>query len=189
MVYILDDNRIIRYEEYYAEEGDDKVTIAKFVNSKKMGEIKRKETYINVPNHLFALGPQKTMELYDMDFLPWHKIKRDRIRVGECVSFGGDAILTLIKSGAGFGLEARDGRRYPLKEGQNILGRISGSDICISEETVSRTHARITVTQEEVIIEDLDSHNGTWLAGDPMPDIGRQEATFKKMKLQLESSI
>lgn len=54
-----------------------------------------------------------------------------------------------------------DGRELPLEEGENILGRDPGS-LCIDDGTVSRRHARITVTGGSAVLEDLGSKNGTW---------------------------
>jgi DNA-binding winged helix-turn-helix (wHTH) protein len=51
-------------------------------------------------------------------------------------------------------------RQIPLHEGETIIGReIVGSP------DVSRAHARITVHSGKIRIEDLDSKNGTWVAG------------------------
>jgi pSer/pThr/pTyr-binding forkhead associated (FHA) protein len=53
-----------------------------------------------------------------------------------------------------------DGRRYRLRPGLNTLGR-QGTDILVGESTVSRNHARLTVENGQVLIEDLGSSNGT----------------------------
>lgn len=51
-------------------------------------------------------------------------------------------------------------RQVALHEGENIIGReIAGSP------DVSRAHASITVQGSELGIKDLDSKNGTWIAG------------------------
>jgi DNA-binding winged helix-turn-helix (wHTH) protein len=60
----------------------------------------------------------------------------------------------------------RDGKRVPLATGENILGRESdGSGIHIESPTVSRRHARISVSATSASLEDLDSKNGTYLRG------------------------
>lgn len=46
-----------------------------------------------------------------------------------------------------------------------ILGRSADADIQILDQRVSRQHARLMVTPEEVLLEDLGSHNGTFLHG------------------------
>ena len=52
------------------------------------------------------------------------------------------------------------GRRFRLREGVNTLGR-QGTDILVNEGTVSRNHARITIENGAVTVEDLGSSNGT----------------------------
>jgi DNA-binding winged helix-turn-helix (wHTH) protein len=56
-------------------------------------------------------------------------------------------------------------REIALEEGENLLGRDPLSVACIDVASVSRHHARITVTGEEATIEDLGSKNGTWVLG------------------------
>ncbi len=46
-----------------------------------------------------------------------------------------------------------------------ILGRSADADIQILDQRVSRQHARLHVSKSEVILEDLGSHNGTYLHG------------------------
>ena len=58
----------------------------------------------------------------------------------------------------------RDGRRLMLTQGENVLGRDPQGGIQIDSVTVSRRHARITVTRTAVTIEDLGSKNGTFVA-------------------------
>jgi DNA-binding winged helix-turn-helix (wHTH) protein len=59
----------------------------------------------------------------------------------------------------------RDGRRVPLQPGDNVLGRAGDDVIAVDSPTVSRRHARIVVTDDGATIEDLDSKNGTRVAG------------------------
>ncbi len=53
---------------------------------------------------------------------------------------------------------------YVLSESV-ILGRSASADIQILDQSVSRQHARILVTADEVLLEDLGSHNGTFVHG------------------------
>ncbi|MGH1343903.1 MAG: FHA domain-containing protein [Nannocystales bacterium] len=53
---------------------------------------------------------------------------------------------------------------YVLNESV-ILGRSAAADIQILDQRVSREHARILVTADEVLLEDLGSHNGTFVHG------------------------
>ena len=57
-------------------------------------------------------------------------------------------------------VDVTDGRRYRLRPGVNTLGRM-GTDILLSESTISRNHAKLTVAGDTVTIEDLGSSNGT----------------------------
>jgi DNA-binding winged helix-turn-helix (wHTH) protein len=56
-------------------------------------------------------------------------------------------------------------REIALDEGENLLGRDPLSIACIDVGSVSRHHARITVTGDQATIEDLDSKNGTYVRG------------------------
>jgi diguanylate cyclase (GGDEF)-like protein len=59
------------------------------------------------------------------------------------------------------------GRVFPLKPGINVIGRSPGVDLPLVDEEVSRTHAWVTLTRgpagTEVMLEDQDSTNGTFL--------------------------
>lgn len=52
-----------------------------------------------------------------------------------------------------------------LAEGENVVGRTDSAGICLDAEAVSRRHARIVVSKNEAVIEDLGSKNGTFVAG------------------------
>ena len=58
-------------------------------------------------------------------------------------------------------------QRWPLSR-TLVLGRDTTCDIVIADRQVSRYHARITPTQEGMILEDLGSKNGTHCNGDPL---------------------
>lgn len=57
-------------------------------------------------------------------------------------------------------------RRFVLSPGVNTIGREPNSTVCINDASVSRGHARITISGDEVIIEDLKSKNGTQVMGE-----------------------
>lgn len=64
------------------------------------------------------------------------------------------------------GLDA--GRRFALRPGTTIVGRAPGCEVVLPDGTLSRRHASLTLTAAgEVTIDDLGSHNGTWVAGEP----------------------
>ncbi|MFO7180047.1 MAG: DUF4388 domain-containing protein [Pseudomonadota bacterium] len=59
------------------------------------------------------------------------------------------------------------GGEYPLIEGQEIvIGRSSELDMVLVEEMVSRRHARISLKNGVITIEDLGSTNGTFINGE-----------------------
>lgn len=57
------------------------------------------------------------------------------------------------------------GTAYRLTKPEIIVGR-EGADICLEQEGVSRRHARLLVTGEQVLVEDLGSTNGTFIGVD-----------------------
>jgi DNA-binding winged helix-turn-helix (wHTH) protein len=54
-----------------------------------------------------------------------------------------------------------NGRRIPLHEGLNAVGRDPDSDVWLNFASVSRHHARITVAEGTAHVEDAGSKNGT----------------------------
>ncbi|GIV10569.1 MAG: hypothetical protein KatS3mg020_0060 [Fimbriimonadales bacterium] len=65
-------------------------------------------------------------------------------------------------------LHDSSGRVYLLKAGENIIGRDPSSDVLISDSTVSRRHACITLEENHAYLQDLGSTNGTQLNGQPV---------------------
>ncbi len=53
--------------------------------------------------------------------------------------------------------------RHPLTATELTIGRSKQCDIVISLLGLSRKHARMVVTDEGVVVEDLGSQNGTWV--------------------------
>ncbi|MGH9120024.1 MAG: FtsK/SpoIIIE domain-containing protein, partial [Acidimicrobiales bacterium] len=67
------------------------------------------------------------------------------------------------------GLDA--GRRFAMRPSTAVVGRAPGCEIVLHHDTVSKRHASVTMTTDgEVTIDDLESHNGTWIAGEPVVD-------------------
>jgi hypothetical protein len=53
-----------------------------------------------------------------------------------------------------------------LREGvPRVIGRREPSDVRIADATLSREHARFTLAEGSVLVEDLGSTNGTWVGG------------------------
>ena len=78
----------------------------------------------------------------------------------------------------------------PLQQEALLIGRQNDCDVVLSLERVSRQHARIERRGDEFWLRDLDSTNGTWLAGrrieqQPLRDgdtvrIGDAQLVFKQ---------
>ncbi len=56
-------------------------------------------------------------------------------------------------------------REIALEPGENILGRDPEAGIFIDHTKVSRQHARVVISDEGAVLEDLHSKNGTFLRG------------------------
>jgi len=57
-------------------------------------------------------------------------------------------------------------REIVLQDGENILGREDDAAAWIDVHSVSRRHARIVVSGDSAVLEDLGSKNGTFLKGE-----------------------
>lgn len=57
------------------------------------------------------------------------------------------------------------GQIFPLSNGQHVIGRGPSCAIKINSNSVSKEHASILVTDDKVIITDLNSRNGTYVNG------------------------
>jgi sigma-B regulation protein RsbU (phosphoserine phosphatase) len=60
---------------------------------------------------------------------------------------------------------SRQGQCYPLDGPAAVLGRHPACDIVLESGSVSRQHARITNSEGNYYIEDLNSRNGTYING------------------------
>ena len=58
-----------------------------------------------------------------------------------------------------------NGRRIPLQNGENVIGREPGSAVWLDLAAVSRRHARIVIAGPSARVEDLGSKNGTRVGG------------------------
>lgn len=71
---------------------------------------------------------------------------------------------TIVANNTGFLLRAV-GRDDIALESEQSIGRESDCDIRIVDKTISRYHARISITRVGMVVEDLGSTNGTYLNG------------------------
>ena len=58
-----------------------------------------------------------------------------------------------------------EGREVELLDGEATLGRSRTSTVRLEHESVSRSHALLTLNQGEAIVKDLNSSNGTYVGG------------------------
>lgn len=80
------------------------------------------------------------------------------------------------------------GHRYFLTQAEMTLGRDSAADITVSDQGISRKHAKITKTGEKVFISDLGSSNGTFV-NDKRIATGEIKELEKEDMIKLGSSI
>ena len=59
------------------------------------------------------------------------------------------------------------GQEYPLKNGDNVLGRDDSCEILFQLDGISKRHVTFSVTDDVVYIQDLGSANGTFLNNKP----------------------
>ncbi|MGC1522045.1 MAG: FHA domain-containing protein [Steroidobacteraceae bacterium] len=134
----------------------------------------------------------------ELDELLWPKVYVARTSLTRLVSelrtlLGDDPsdakiIRTVYKTGYAFAAEAMsskprpapaaslllpNGRSLPLIEGDNVAGRDADCAVPVEATTVSRRHARFTVTAGVITVEDLGSTNGTFVNGDPISSATR----------------
>lgn len=57
-------------------------------------------------------------------------------------------------------------REIALEDGENVIGRDPDVGIFLDHSSVSRHHARIRISEEGAVLEDLESKNGTYVRGE-----------------------
>ena len=84
-----------------------------------------------------------------------------RIRPALSVEAGGrDRAYLIVLAGTG------RGKMFKLESGDSIIGRSPRAAIRLVEEGVSREHAVVKLEQDDVVLEDLGSTNGTFCNGE-----------------------
>lgn len=59
-----------------------------------------------------------------------------------------------------------EGTRLPLRQGITSFGRLPANDVILLGDLVSRHHSRITYFEGRATLQDLGSHNGSWVNGE-----------------------
>ena len=57
------------------------------------------------------------------------------------------------------------GQLFKLPRGNTVLGRASNVEIRLADEGISRHHAKLWVETDKIMLEDLESRNGTFVNG------------------------
>lgn len=79
-------------------------------------------------------------------------------------AFCGEA--SVVSSGVRAGAMLRcEEQLYPLHEGENSVGRDLDADVLLTNESVSRRHAVLTLVDGAIWLEDRGSKNGTYVDG------------------------
>src|SRR3954447_22257431 len=73
---------------------------------------------------------------------------------------GHDGVIDLVVVGGPL-----MGTRVPLPAGAHVIGRGPGADVVLADRSLSRRHLSVEVAPEGVAVTDLDSSNGTFVAG------------------------
>jgi hypothetical protein len=78
----------------------------------------------------------------------------------------GDAVAAdRLRRAGPYYLVTRGKRQFVLNGDENLLGRDPAAAVHIDHPSVSRRHARISIHAGRVLLEDLQSRNGTFLDG------------------------
>lgn len=79
-----------------------------------------------------------------------------------------------------------EGREVDLLDGEATLGRSRTSTVRLEHESVSRSHALLTLNHGEAIVKDLNSSNGTYVAG---KRISRETRLQNGDRIQLGAAV
>jgi len=80
-------------------------------------------------------------------------------------------------------------QQYFLNEGRIIVGRAPQCDIVINDDSISRQHVRLDVQSDQVALSDLQSRNGTCVAGAPVREVtlrGGEPLSFGDVEATIE---
>lgn len=67
------------------------------------------------------------------------------------------------------------GEMYRVEGAELVIGRAAGTTIRLNDDGISRRHARLTQVDGQVLIEDLNSSNGTLVNGEPIKQIALRD--------------
>ena len=110
-------------------------------------------------------------------FLNGQAVTRDRLRHLDVITLGKDADLVFVVRAAAEAEKVKaivraalvpegpDATAYEIAPGEITLGRAPSNNLVADEGAVSKVHARIERTRDQLVLEDLGSANGTLVNG------------------------
>jgi pSer/pThr/pTyr-binding forkhead associated (FHA) protein len=113
----------------------------------------------------------------DGTLLNGHSVQRDKLRHLDVISLGKQVDLLFVKRGLGPTVTKQGVRAVTLKPlapdqlpievplGETSLGRNPACNVVLDNAAISKMHACLERTAEQVIVRDLDSANGTFVNG------------------------
>ena len=93
-------------------------------------------------------------------------VKGDTFRVRMEQASRTPPVLVMLEGPAGY-----VGKQWPLDKGDLIIGRSMTSSIFVDDRSVSKSHAKISITAGDVYILDLESTNRTVVNSDTVPSL------------------
>jgi DNA-binding winged helix-turn-helix (wHTH) protein len=82
-----------------------------------------------------------------------------------------------------------DGQALPLRGRETVVGRAPDAQVRLDLPGISRRHARITITEDRAVVEDLQSKNGTFVRGEriaePRTAMSGDELGFGSVRVAL----
>ena len=73
------------------------------------------------------------------------------------------------------------GKRWPLDKDSNVIGRGGDCDIHLDKDSVSRRHARVFLQNNQWMVEDLGSTNGSYINDEPVDGQVLRDMDFLKI--------
>ena len=111
-------------------------------------------------------------------FVNGEKVMREKLQHLDVISLGRSADLVFVLRAIDAAapatrmgvvraalVEAEDGTVYEIAVGEFTLGRSSACNVVANENAVSKVHARIERSADQLLLEDLSSSNGTFVNG------------------------
>ena len=66
--------------------------------------------------------------------------------------------------------EGIQGGPFELSEGTHVVGSTEGSTVLLSDTTISAQHGQFTVSQGQIVYQDLGSENGSFVEDQPITE-------------------